>query len=155
MSKCLRFTQLYHYWCQLGQHCLAEGLPVVLVLYNSQLLDLCVRLVLVVGLERHKMATSAVYTCGWLLAAATLMHAVLAIGPCNNTLVNDIMAANAQDCPTDVLERVSASAESLVSFTMPYQLYFTITFQKSYCCPIVLRIMSGCLLDYILLYFNC
>lgn len=55
------------------------------------------------------MATSAVYTCGWLLAAATL-QAVLAIGPCNNTLVNDIMAANAQDCPTDVLERVSASA---------------------------------------------
>lgn len=64
------------------------------------------------------MATSAVYnTCGWLLAAATLMHAVLAIGPCNNTLVNDIMAANAQDCPTDVLERVSASARRFSSST--------------------------------------
>lgn len=64
------------------------------------------------------MTTSAVYTsCAWLLLAAATMQAVLAIGPCNNTLVAEIMAANAEDCPTDILERVSPSGRRFSSTT--------------------------------------
>lgn len=95
------------------------------------------------------MATSAIYACVLLLAAATL-QAVVAIGPCNNTIIEQIMTANADNCPTDLLEQVSPRTTAVYSVILTNVLLVLTnnTVQdNSFVLPILLKMLSRCWLE--------